>query len=202
MNGTRDSTTARALGDVFALLIDAPVRMATALAGAATQVTAPGCEIPPPCWQPRRAGTCRMTLAPGGSGTLRVHVQNCEWQRQVVGINATGKVAAWLTLTPTMLVIEPQETATIVATVHVPVNVQPGARVTGVLLVRGCLDHAVRVEVGVAECTVCAVCDIAIQDCPDHIHHWYDHFYCPRPCRNQGRTFDSQETGPGMLAHG
>jgi hypothetical protein len=21
-----------------------------------------------------------------------------------------------------------------------------------------------------------------VEDCPDLIHHWYDHFYCPRPC--------------------
>jgi hypothetical protein len=188
MNATSGSTTARSLGDAFALLMDVPIRMATALAGAATQVTAPGCDIPPPCWEPRPAGSCRMTLTPGGTGQLRIHVTNCEWRRHVVGINAAGKLAAWLTLTPTMVIIEPQETATIIVTVHVPADMKPGLRAAGVLLVRGCLGHAVRLDVGVADCAQCAVCDIAIQDCPDHIHHWYDHFYCPRPCRNQVRT--------------
>ncbi|CAN5698047.1 hypothetical protein BH23GEM9_BH23GEM9_19650 [soil metagenome] len=201
MNETKSSPTAQSLGHVIALLMDAPVRMATALAGAATQATARGCEIPPPCWQPRRAGSCHMTLTPGGTGILRIHVTNCEWSRQVAGINASGKLAGWLTLNPTMVVIEPQETATIVVTVHVPANMKPGVRLTGLLLVRGCLDHAVRLEVTVADCAQCAVCDISIQDCPDHIHHWYDHFYCPRPCRNQGRTADTPST-PGILANG
>jgi hypothetical protein len=21
-----------------------------------------------------------------------------------------------------------------------------------------------------------------VEDCPDLLHHWYDHFYCNRPC--------------------
>lgn len=200
---TPDSrVVAQSLGQVFALLLDAPVRMASALAGSAAQVTAGGCAIPPPCWEPRRAGTCHMTLTPGGTGTLRVHVTNCEWARQVVGLTAIGKLAAWVTLSPTMLVIDGQDTATFVVTVHPPAGMKPGARLAGTLLVRGCLDHAVRLEVAVADCAQGTGCDVSIRDCPDHVHHWYDHFYCYRPCRGQGRQVETPSDRPGMLAHG
>jgi len=40
--------------------------------------------------------------------------------------------------------------------------------------------------------------DIEIEDCPDLIHHWYDHFYCPRPCL--GGT--GLSTGTGTVSHG
>jgi hypothetical protein len=29
---------------------------------------------------------------------------------------------------------------------------------------------------------MCADTEVEIEDCPDLIHHWYDHFYCERPC--------------------
>jgi hypothetical protein len=201
MNGTKQNTATGSPGGMLAVLLDLPLRMAATLAGAATQRRAHGCEIPPPCWLPREAGSCHMTLTPGGVGTLRIDVTNCGWSRQVVGLGATGNLAGWLTLTPTMVVIEPQETATLVATVDVPASMKPGVQLSGLLLVRGCVDHAVRIRVSVAECAQCVVCRIAIQDCADHIHHWYDHFYCPRPCR-QGRPVDTPDNRPGILAHG
>jgi hypothetical protein len=24
--------------------------------------------------------------------------------------------------------------------------------------------------------------EVEVDDCPDNIHHWYDHFYCERGC--------------------
>jgi hypothetical protein len=26
---------------------------------------------------------------------------------------------------------------------------------------------------------------VEVEDCPDLIHHWYDHFYCDRPCTDR-----------------
>lgn len=178
------STGARALGDAIAGLLDAPARMAAAFAGALAKRGSQGCEIPPPCWEPRPAGTCVLALAPGCAGTIRVHVSNCDWSSRVVGITALGKLAGWLKFEPTTLVVGPQERATFVVTVRVPDGVKPGQTASGPLIVRGCLDHFARIEVGVRECAGQTCCDIDVKDCPDHIHHWYDHFYCPRPCRN------------------
>jgi hypothetical protein len=184
MKGTAADTSTRALGDAIAILLNVPAQMAAALAGAATTRAAPGCEIPPPCWEPRPAGTCQIMLPPGGTATLRVHVTNCDWTRRVVGITAVGKIAAWLKFEPTHWIVDPHERQTFVVTVRVPDAVKAGQSLSGPLLVRGCNDHFVRLEATVADCAAGACCDVHVKDCPDHIHHWYDHFYCPRPCRN------------------
>ncbi len=175
---------ARALGGAIASALDAPTRLASALAAGTLGQRGRGCcEIPPPCWEPRPAGRCVLTLAPGSVGTLRVHVTNCGWTAETVAITALGHLAAWMTFVPTHMALHPQERATFVARVQVPTEVKPGTSLTGPLLVLGCIDHFVRLEVTVAECAAGELCcDIAIDDCQDQIHHWYDHFYCARPC--------------------
>lgn len=200
MNEVNGDSSARLLGNVVTTLFDAPVRMATALAGAATQATSRGCEIPPPCWEPRRAGVCRMVLTPGGTGTVRLQVTNCGWDRHIVALRASGTLASWITLSPTTVVIGPQDRATMLASIHVPDRMKPGLRATGLLLVRGCRDHVVRLEVAIAECADCAGCTVPIDDCADYLHHWYDHFYCYRPCRN--RVSGVVDQGRQVLTHG
>jgi len=188
MNRTSDRTDTRALGDALAALLDAPIKLAGAMSGGLVGRLSPGCEIPPPCWEPRLAGTCSVQLPPGSKATIRVHVMNCGWTRQVVMITATGRLAGIVKLEPTTLLIEPQSQATFLVSAHLPDKVKPGEVFQGALLVRGCLDHFARVTVRAAECAAATCCDIYVQDCPDHIHHWYDHFYCPRPCRRISRT--------------
>ncbi len=173
-----------AVGDTVAGLFNAPARMAVNFAGALAGLGSPSCRIPPPCWEPRPAGTCSLVVRPGCPATIRVHVTNCDWNRRVILITAAGRLAGWLTLEPTTLVIDAQEQATFLVTVRVPDHVSPGRTLSGPVLVRGCVDHYVRVQVRVDDCAERACCDVVIRDCPDHIHHWYDHFYCPRPCRS------------------
>jgi len=179
---------ARALGDTIAALYNIPIQLAGAVGGGLALRPAGGCEIPAPCWEPRLAGSCRLDLPPGSAATVRVHVTNCGWSRQVVVLTATGKLAAIVKLEPTTLIVEPQDQATFKVTVHVPDKAQAGEVFSGALLVRGCLNHFARVIVRVADCASATCCDIEVKDCPDNIHHWYDHFYCPRPCRNISRT--------------
>lgn len=191
MNQTDDRFDTRALGDAITGLLAAPAQITATLLGSLTRVGSPGCDIPPPCWEPRPAGTCALTLSPGSTGTIRVHVTNCNWDRGVVGVTAVGRIAGWLAFHPTTQVIDPQSRATFMVTVRVPENVKPGESLSGPLLVRGCLDHFVRLDVAVAECAGRTCCDVSIQDCQDQVHHWYDHFYCPRPCR-QHHTQDAR----------
>ncbi len=147
-------------------------------------LAADSCEIPPPCWEPQPVGTCRLQVAPGGTASIRVHVSNCGWTRQVVQLTAVGRIAALMTFTPTAVIVGPQERANLLVTIHVPPTARAGASVTGPLLIRGCRDHFARVEITVADCVTgnCNCCDVSVNDCADQVHHWYDHFYCPRPC--------------------
>ncbi len=184
MSGVNASAGTKLLGEAITSLLDVPTRVASAmLAGPLAQRGSSCCEIPPPCWEPRLAGTCCLTLAPGSVGTIRVHVTNCGWTREVVHITAPGRFAEFVSFQPTTVAPGPQERATILVHVKVPENVKPGLSVAGPLLVLGCVDHYIRVNVTVAECAGLCCCDVVVNDCQDQIHHWYDHFYCPRPCR-------------------
>lgn len=178
------NTSTRALGGAIALMLEAPAQLAAAFAGALTKRSSSCCDIPPPCWEPRPAGACSLELTPGSSATIRVHVSNCGWARQLVSITALGKVAGWMTFAPTTLILDPQDRATILVTVHAPDSVKLGQRFSAPLIVRGCLDHFARVDITISDCARQNCCDVVVDDCPDNVHHWYDHFYCPRPCRN------------------
>jgi hypothetical protein len=188
MNRTSERAGTRALGDSIATMLDAPVQLAAGLGSGLGFRLPHGCEIPPPCWEPRFAGACHVDLVPGSAATVRVHVTNCGWQRQVVGITATGRLAAIVKLEPTTLIVDVQSQATFRVIVRLPDQLPPGEVLSGALLVRGCLDHFARITVRAADCVSLGCCDLHMQDCPDHVHHWYDHFYCPRPCRNLSRT--------------
>ena len=185
MSRRQDNEAVDALEGAMAALLTAPLQVAAALAGAFGARQSEGCEIPPPCWEPRPAGACRLVLTPDGTGLIRVLVSNCGWARQVVGITGLGKLAGWLTLQPTTLVLDAQERATFSVTVRPPKGIKPGQNLVGTILVRGCRDHAIKVEVKIRECATQTCCDVSVEDCPDHIHHWYDHFYCPRPCNRR-----------------
>jgi hypothetical protein len=175
----------KALGNTVAALLDAPTRIAATLAGAAIKRASGGCcEVPPPCWEPRPAGTCCLDLAPGTQGIIRVHVMNCGWQPQIVVITALGKLAGFLSFVPTTITLHPQESGMMVVVVNVPATLKPGQRVSGPVIIRGCVDHFFRLDLTVSDCTTKKDCDVVINDCQDQVHHWYDHFYCPRPCSN------------------
>lgn len=176
------SSRANLLGEALGLMLIAPAQIAAALAELATRRVTSPCEIPPPCWEPRRLGKCTLVLPPDTTGTIRLHISNCNWQRQVVVLGATGPLATLATLVPSTRVVEMQSEALMGVRIHIPAEVKPGRVISGGILVRGCLNHFLRVEVRVAECAVDTCCDVTVKDCQDQVHHWYDHFYCARPC--------------------
>lgn len=184
MNSPTEALPTLKLGSSVAKLLDMPSQLAAAVLSGAIERTTGGCTIPAPCWEPKLAGTCQLTLIPGNKALLRIHVMNCGWTRQVVTVTALGKLAGWLSFAPTTLMLDPQERATLTVSVHAPDWAKGGERLSGPVIVRGCRDHFVRVEVSIGDCTTGTCCDISINDCADHVHHWYDHFYCPRPCNS------------------
>ena len=185
MTDDKETAAAKTISDTIAKLLQVPTTLAAAMAGPLVQRSfSSGCEIPPPCWEPRHAGTCTLEMMPGSSATIRVHVSNCGWSRQVVAITAIGKIAGWMTFSPTTLFLDPQEVATIVVTMHLPPTASLGQRFSAPIIIRGCVDHFVRIEIAVTDCAGKSCCDVSVKDCADNIHHWYDHFYCARPCHN------------------
>lgn len=207
-NPVKDSAapTGDALARMMTAMITAPAQIAASFAGALTQratsavsstgccggatgvigSTHSGCEIPPPCWEPQPVGNCALQVTPGGTATIRVHVSNCGWTRQVVALTALGRIAGLMTISPTARIVAPQERGDFRVTIHVPDKARAGASASGPLIIRGCRNHFARIEITVVDCVTSGsnCCDIRVNDCADNVHHWYDHFYCPRPCNS------------------
>ncbi len=68
------------------------------------------------------------------------------------------------------------------ATLKIPENTDSGTRYESILWVDGCNQHYLRWTVIVGSTSFDSCHEVRVDDCPDYRHHWYDHFYCARPC--------------------
>jgi hypothetical protein len=137
------------------------------------------CEIPPPCWMPQPLEPVVSRVCPGGKGVLRLTITNCDMTARKIEVTATD---AAVTITPASITLGPMEQALVVLTLELPATAVTGASEKAIVWIRGCRVHFLRWTVTAAAAVTCSTADVDVEDCPDLVHHWYDHFYCPRPC--------------------
>jgi hypothetical protein len=137
------------------------------------------CCVPPPCWVPQSLCDLTSTACPGGEAMVRFRVTNCGAAPRHIKAEAGPSGP---TLTPGELTLGPMERGFIVASFTVATDAAKGEEREFILWIRGCQDHFLRWTVKVAASAACACAEVDVEDCPDLIHHWYDHFYCHRPC--------------------
>lgn len=143
-----------------------------------------GCHIPPPCWMPRSAGRVVSHVCPGSSASLRICVTNCGAVQRTITFDDGGKNT--ITFQPASLTLGPLDTGCVTATLSG--SGECDSEQPAIVWIRGCNEHYIRWTVKtVKRGATCACHELSIEDCPDYIHHWYDHFYCPRPCTSQRR---------------
>jgi hypothetical protein len=142
------------------------------------------CEIPPPCWVPKCLGEVTSAVCPGATATLRIRVSNCGFYARDfrAEVSGTPEELQNITITPAVLTLQPQESGSIVISAKVPPDAPCSNRKQYLVWLRGCYDYFARWTVMAAERGECSCHEICVEDCPDLIHHWYDHFYCDRPC--------------------
>lgn len=146
-----------------------------------------GSEIPPPCWWPKALGSVRSDVGAGGTATVRILVCNCGPASRDVVVEAAGADAASVTVSPGSVTLGPMERRRVTASLSLAATAPTGEVREALIWVRGCHDHYLRWTVRAA-CSGCNPChEIEVDDCPDYIHHWYDHFSCDHPCPGQGR---------------
>jgi hypothetical protein len=139
-----------------------------------------GCEIPPPCWAPQPLGDVESEACPGNNGVLRLVITNCGMTTRAIKVTATN---AAVNVEPAALTLGPQEEGVVALTLAVPAGATTGQTQKSLVWIHGCKEHFLRWTVVAAEAGVsCSPDDVELEDCPDLIHHWYDHFYCQRPC--------------------
>jgi len=144
------------------------------------------CEIPPPCWEPQPLGEVTSFVAPGGKATVRFRVTNCGFTPRTITF-VTAKPVPGLTFSPATLNLGPMERGVVVASFEVAADAKKDFEEEFVLFVRGCRNYYLRWTIKVADCGVDMCNEVEVNDCPDMVHHWYDHFYCPRHCQDQKR---------------
>jgi hypothetical protein len=149
------------------------------------RVGACSCDIPPPCWMPRELRPVTSYVCPGGRAVLRLRVTNCSIERNRVDVDASGEHAGAVKVSPSDVSLDPLERRVVTATVDVEAETAAGTEREILLWVRGCVDHVVRWTVKVSRRGGDACHELDVEDCPDYVHHWYDHFYCARPCRRR-----------------
>jgi hypothetical protein len=143
-----------------------------------------GCKIPPPCWVPKSLGDVTSAVCPGAAATLRIRVTNCGVGARNVRVEVPGTADDLknISISPPSLTLQPQERGSFSVTATVPPDAPCPNRKEYLVWVRGCYDYYFRWTVISAHRGDKSCHEISVDDCPDLIHHWYDHFYCDRPC--------------------
>lgn len=140
------------------------------------------CAIPPACWLPRDAGDVRTYACPGATASLRIRVENCGIKPRTIAIDVGGSPPG-VTVTPATLHLDGLESGTALITFAIPPSAHDHADFPFRIWIRGCKTHYVHWTVVAGEGD-CRCRTIEIDDCPDTVHHWYDHFYCDHPCQH------------------
>lgn len=138
------------------------------------------CEIPPPCWAPQPLGDVESEACPGNDALLRLMITNCGMTSRTIKVTATNGAVK---VEPASVTLGPLEDGVVTLSLAVPTGATKGQTQKSLVWIHGCKEHYLRWTVVAAEAGVsCCACEVELEDCPDLIHHWYDHFYCQRPC--------------------
>ncbi|GFE48899.1 hypothetical protein So717_06520 [Roseobacter cerasinus] len=141
------------------------------------------CDIPEPCWMPKDLGEVHCQLCAGSTGIVEIRITNTDFRPRNFTLAAAGPDAGRVKLTPNSFALGPKERRTVRA--QFDTKLDDGvhcAEFEALIWVVGCNSHYLRwtIEVGKTERACCH--HVEVFDQPDYEHHWYDHFYCVRPC--------------------
>ena len=85
-----------------------------------------------------------------------------------------------MTFSETSFFLGPKERRTVTATFTMPTERKD---VDLLIWVRGCSDYYMRWTITSAATSKACCYEVDVIDEPDYVDHWYDHFYCPKPCK-------------------
>lgn len=145
------------------------------------------CDIPEPCWMPKDLGEYHCQLCAGTPGIMEIRVTNTDFRPRNFTVAAAGPDATRVKLTPNSFSLGSKERLTVRAEFDTRLDDKTScASFEALIWVVGCNSHFLRwsLDVGKNERSCCH--HVEVYDQPDYQHHWYDHFYCVRPC--YGRT--------------
>jgi hypothetical protein len=139
------------------------------------------CDVPAPCWMPVDLGDLTTHVCAGGTATLRVEVTNCGLSTRTIRVEAKGDLTS-VTVKPDAFSLDSMRRGASVVSIAVPADASSGQEFEELIWIHGCRKHFLRWTVKVTRRGADCCHEIEVCDCPDLVHHWYDHFYCDRPC--------------------
>jgi hypothetical protein len=138
------------------------------------------CTVPPPCWMPKKLGDVTSYACGCNTVRVRIEVKNCDRVSRVVSVRTDG--VAGVKISPASATINPMRRTTFEVSFKVPEDVEEGTEFETLIWVEGCHQHVLRWIILAGKAGLETTHELKVQDCPDYRHHWYDHFYCARPC--------------------
>ncbi|MEP6691317.1 MAG: hypothetical protein ABJD07_09180 [Gemmatimonadaceae bacterium] len=165
------------------------------------KMTATCCTIPAPCWMPQPLGDCVSHTSQCKTACIELVITNCDRTPHPVTVSVAGDAAGDVTVTPATITLGAFMRGKIKLCFAVPTDAKNGEEHEMVVHVQGCRDYYLRWTVSVGTVGIDSCHTITIEDCPDLVHHWYDHFYCQRGCHARTGTVGGV-TGTVVGVHG
>jgi hypothetical protein len=137
------------------------------------------CAVPDPCWMPVEIGEVTLKLLAGGTGEIHFTVTNGDYRARTFTVKTAGKDAGLVQLSPASATLGPKERGNFTAKITAP---DQAGTYDALIWVLGCRDHYLRVTVTVGAKQKNTCYKVTVDDNPDYVVHWYDHFYCKKPC--------------------
>lgn len=186
MDSTAKIDLRRGLSSLLTQLLDTQMRAGTWLANSLNQKQMPWesscCDIPAPCWMPKNLGAVTSHVCPGATAVVRIRITNCDIHAHTYHFSTRGEGATQITLTPSSMTIPPLEKGVVTAQFTIPADDTECQDSESLILILGCNAYYLRWVIAHAKQGGDCCHEIDIEDCPDYVHHWYDHFYCYRSC--------------------
>ena len=177
--------SAKAGMDVLQSLFGAAPGALTGMVDWASSQTGAGgcgpCEIPPPCWMPHPLCEVVSYGKAGNAASITFVITNHSMTTRVISISTTTSVTG-LTFSATQLTLGPMQRGSIEVTYTIPTTLMSGPGTEILLWIYGCRLHFLRWTIKVGPVSGDTHYEVCVKDGPEYLHHWYDHFYCPRPC--------------------
>ena len=192
--GTPTSASLKAIGKMIEASANAGINLLQSLTGgmpaALTGVIdwgssqtsgACGCDIPPPCWMPRELCPVLSYGKPGNVASITFIITNHSMATRVIAVTTTSTLPG-VTFSATHLSLGPMERGNVDVAYTIPATITAAPGIEILLWIEGCRLHFLRWTVKLGPIAGDTDYEVCVTDEADYLHHWYDHFYCPRPC--------------------
>jgi hypothetical protein len=165
---------------VLESLVGTPLPELGSVTRRASKCCTGSCDIPPPCWAPQSLGERTSHVSPCSDATLELALENCELKPRSIKVATTGYQG--VVVTPADLTLGPLERARVRLVASIPKGTAIGTEHEVTIVIAGCKVHYLHWKLSVGTLGLTSDQPVKVKDCRDFVHHWYDHFYCPRPC--------------------